>query len=275
MINSVRTRRARWAALSASFVVTLAASRTGSAAPLQITVTNDQAPGGFALSPLWLAAQDGSVATFSPGSTASSSLQALAELGDSSKLSAAFAGQGSQALAGTTQLTPGSSASTVLDVANPATDRYLNFGAMVVPSNDFFLGNSDAKGFQLFDAGGHFVGPTTIQIFGHNVWDAGTEVNNIQFGAAFVVGDNAADHVDQNGVISPVFGGATDPSAYLNSILGKATPKGYDISHLISSDDLIATIQISAVPEPSTFAVLGLGIMAMLRKALPGRRSIP
>ena len=35
---------------------------------------------------------------------------------------------------------------------------------------------------------GNFLGPLTIQIFGLNVWDAGTEVNNIAFGAAFIAG---------------------------------------------------------------------------------------
>ena len=57
-----------------------------------------------------------------------------------------------------------------------------------------------------------------------------------------------------------VFGGATDFSGYLGSINGKATPGGYDISHLISSGDLIATIQINSVPEPSAAILLGLGV---------------
>ena len=159
---------------------------------------------------------------------------------------------------------PGASVTSTLNVADPATDRYLSYAAMVVPSNDFFIGNASPTAFQLFDASGNFLGPRTIQIFGANVWDAGTEVNNIGFGAAFIVGDNITDHVDENGTIMMVFGGATDFSGYLNSIDGKATPAGYDISHLISSGDLIATIRISSVPEPSTAILFGLGFSGVL-----------
>jgi len=73
------------------------------------------------------------------------------------------------------------------------------------------------------------------------------------------VGDNAKDHVAQNGTINPVFGGSIDYTSYLNSILGKETPYNYTISHLISPNDLLATIQVSSVPEPSTLILLGLG----------------
>ncbi|HKM53597.1 MAG TPA: PEP-CTERM sorting domain-containing protein, partial [Isosphaeraceae bacterium] len=45
----------------------------------------------------------------------------------------------------------------------------------------------------------------------------------------------------------------------LNSILGKETPYNYIISHFVSPNDLLATIQVSSVPEPSTLILLGLG----------------
>jgi hypothetical protein len=95
-------------------------------------------------------------------------------------------------------------------------------------------------------------------------------VDNINFGAAFIVGDNATDHVAENGTASLVFGGNNDLTAYLNSILGKATPGGYDISHLISPEELVATITITAVPEPSSLAlgaIGAVGLLAVARKA--------
>ena len=168
---------------------------------------------------------------------------------------------------------PGASASSMLTVNNPSGNLYLSFAGMVVPSNDFFMGNVDPMAFHLFDSGGNFLGPLTIQVFGRNVWDAGTEVNDIGFGAAFIVGDNATDHVAENGTVGLVFGGSTDYTNYLNSIMGQPTAGGYNISHLISSNDLIATIHINAVPEPSTVLLMGIGLVGGLSLRFRRRRN--
>ena len=249
--------------LALGLTLVAGASLPCSADMVQITVTNNQPGNGFAISPVWVGVGDGTFTTFSNGGTASSSVQSIAELGDSSGLTSSFAGQGAQTTVGSAPILSGGTASKILDIANPSADRYVSLAAMVVPSNDFFFGNADPKSIALFDSSGHFNGPLTVQIFGSNGWNAGTEVNNINFGAAFIVGDNAHDHVAANGLISPVFGGSTDFSAYLNSIYGKATPAGYNIGHLISANDLIATIQFSAVPEPSTFALSAIGLIAV------------
>lgn len=251
----IQPSRACLGAIVSLFLLTLASPIKADV--LQITVTNNQPTGGFAFSPVWVGLQNGSFSTFTPGSAVSPALQAVAELADTSKLTASFAGNGPQTTIGSAPYGPGSSASTTLNVTDTVNDRYLSYASMVVPSNDFFMANSDPKAFALFDSTGHFNGPMTIQIFGTSVWDAGSEVNNINFGAAFIVGDNITDHVAENGTIQKVFGGGVDNSAYLNSILGKATPYGYNISHLITSTDLIATIQISAIPEPSSLLTLG------------------
>lgn len=231
---------------------------------LQITVTNNQPAGGFAISPVWIGVHDGTFKSFDPGAKASAALQAVAELADTSKITADFSGHGAQTTVGGMPYVPGASVTSTLNVADPTVDRYLSYAAMVVPSNDFFVGNADPTAFALFDATGHFLGPRTIQIFGVNVWDAGTEIDDIGFGAAFIVGDNIQDHVDANGTIMMVFGGGADFSGYLGSIDGKATPAGYDISHLISSGDLIATIQINSVPEPTAAVLFGLGLTGAL-----------
>jgi len=259
----MRTHLARARSLALSAFVAVAGCASAAAAELQITVTSGQPAGGFAFSPVWFGVHDGSYRTFTPGSAASPALQTAAELGDPSALATAFTGHGSEAVAGSAPIGPGGSASTILNVADPTTQQYLSFASMVVPSNDFFFGNSDPLAFRLFNAAGQFVSPVTIEIFGASVWDAGSEVNNIAFGAAFIVGDDITDHVAENGVVAAVFGGSTDNSAYLSSILGKATPYGYNISHLISPGDLIATIRIEAVPEPSSVAMLGAGVLAV------------
>jgi len=250
----------------------LAAASQGMAGELQITVTNRQPAGGFAFSPVWIGVHDGTFSTFSPGGGASSAVQAVAELGDASGLVSAFAGHGSQTVVGGAPLPPGTSAAQVLSVASPGIHQFLSYAAMVVPSNDFFMGNADPTAFRLFDDAGMFLGPLTINVYGRNVWDAGTEVNDITFGAAFIAGVNAPDHVAENGTINLVFGGPTDYADYLNSINGRPTPAGYDISHLISPDDLIATIQVNAVPEPSAVALLGSGLAGALMLARGTRK---
>jgi hypothetical protein len=243
---------------AAAAVVALAFPATAPAASIQITVTNNQPAGGFAFAPVWFGLHDGTYQTFTPGAAASSTIRTTAELGTPSALMSAFAGHGDQAVVGSAPIGPGGGGSAILDVGDPTTNRFLSFASMVVPSNDFFMGNADPQAFEIFNAAGAFNGPLTIKVYGGDVWDAGTEVNDINFGAAFIVGDDINDHVDQGGVIALVFGGP-DQTAYLNSMLGKATPYGYDVSHLISPDDLLATFEIRAVPEPSSLALLGLG----------------
>jgi hypothetical protein len=240
-------------------IIALALGGPLAAGELEITVTSNQPAGGFAFSPVWIGLHDGTFTTYTPGTKASAALEAVAELGDSSGLQAAFAGHGVPTVVGGSPYGPGSSVSTTVNVANPSTDQYLSFAAMVVPSNDFFIGNANPLAFHVYGASGQFLGPLTIQIYGRNVWDAGTEVDNINHGAAFIVGDNATDHVAENGTINPVFGGSIDYTSYLNSILGKETPYNYTIAHLISPNDLLATIQVSSVPEPSTLILLGVG----------------
>ena len=242
---------------------------------IRITVTNDQPGGGFALAPVWFGVHNGSFDLFNSGSAASSQLETLAELGNTAAVTSLFAGNGAQTTLASggalPQFLPGQSASTVLNVANPSVDRYLSFAGMVVPSNDFFMGNDDPLAHPIFDAAGHFNGPITIQIFGANVWDAGTEVDDIAFGAAFIQGDNATDHTAENSVITP-FLQDSNASSYLSSILGETTAAGYMMTHVFSSADPIATIRISSVPEPASIVTLSIGLGGALWLAR-GRRS--
>ena len=240
-------------------------SSQASATELQITITNDQpANSGFGIAPLWVGLQNGAYTTFTSGGSASSAVETAAELGSSSGITSAFTGNGPETTVGGGRLAPGGTATALINVANPAATRYLDYLQMVVPSNDFFLGNANPAGVPLFDASGNFTGTQTIVLTGSNVWDAGTEVDNIAFGAADVVGDNATDHVAANGTVTPVFGGSINETAYLNSILGVTTADGYVVSHLISAGDPIETITITAVPEPSAVALLGGAVLATL-----------
>ncbi len=242
-------------------LVVAAGMRQATADVLNFTVTNGQPAGGFSISPVWLGIHDGTFDTFDPGAAASSEVETVAELADTGPITTAFTGNGPQATLGAPgPFIPGATASMDIDIADPTTTRFLSFLAMVVPSNDMFIGNGDPLAHPLFDAGGNFLGPQTITILGADVWDAGTEVNDITDGGAFVVGVDATGGTDENGVIHFIL---DDPNVgtYFASFNGLATAGGYDISHLISAGDVIATIRITAVPEPSTLALVGIAVV--------------
>jgi hypothetical protein len=255
------------------FRVGLAVAAVFSASPapggeIQITVTNQQPRGGFALAPVWFGIQNGSFNAFAQGSSASAQITTLAEFGNTTPLTNLFAGDGPQTTlksgGALPQFLPGQSATTTLNVANPSVDQFLSFAGMVVPSNDFFMGN--ATPLQIFNSSGAFLGPMTIKVYGANVWDADTEVQSTSIALTFIQGETPGSGTQiANGSITP-FLTEMNAAAFLQSIEGLTTVAGYPISHVFSSDDLLATIQISSasVPEPASFALLGIGALGVL-----------
>lgn len=231
-----------------------------SADALKITVQSLQPNGGFAFSPIWFGFHDGTFQPFTAGSSASSSIEAVAELADLGPISNQFMGHGVQTSVGGSPFTPGSSASTIINIANPSTDRFVNYAGMVVPSNDLFLGNQN--GLALFDSSGNFLGPQTITIFGRNVWDAGTEVNDVNDHPAFIQGQDPHGGTDEHGTIG-LFLDRPDSAAYLASILGKTTAANYEITSLLSSDVAVASISFQVVPEVPSMMMSALPVLGL------------
>ncbi|MHB1561858.1 MAG: spondin domain-containing protein, partial [Isosphaeraceae bacterium] len=162
--------------------------------------------------------------------------------------------------------------STILSVANPGTDQFLSFAGMIVPSNDFFIGN--ATPMQIFNSNGSFKGPLTIQVYGSGIWDSDTEAQSLTTALTFIQSQTPGTGTQiTNGKVTSLFNEST-ASTFLGGIDGKTTAAGYTISHIPTSTDLIATIQVSSVPEPSTFVLLGLGIAGLLarKRLLPAPR---
>lgn len=230
--------------------------------PVTVEVTNNQPTGGFSFTPVWHAFHDGSFDAFDSGSSASSELETIAELGNATPLDTAFGGAGVSGVlaspSGPPPFTPGQSNSTVVNVGDSTVNRYFSFASMVIPSNDLFIGNDDPMGIEVYDAGGNFLGPITLEVYGSNVWDAGTEVNDVTDGPAFVDGIDATAGTDENGSVHLFF---SDPDAdnYLSSLNGTVTP-AYTLTDTLTRSDLVATITIT--PEPAS--ALGIALAGLL-----------
>ena len=235
-------------------------------APVQIQVRyeNLAADGGVSQTPVWIGAHNGGFEIARAGLSADGfgGLEALAEEGDVSELAARFAAEGFDAggvivapegFAGAPVIEPGESAIQTLDIADPGRDRFFSFASMVIPSNDAFIANLDPRGYELFDANGHFTGARTITIYGSEVWDAGTEVNDPSGGAAFST--EGGTSMDEWGVVRRHFG--------LQDFVGTGLPTGDDLERAFAAMTPIGRLTISLSDLPVSAIDLS-GPMAQL-----------
>jgi hypothetical protein len=249
------------------------------AVPLRVTLTNISPVGGVGVSPLWVGFHDGSFDVFSPGSAASSGVERTAEDGDNSAITALFTGSVQGTLPGDPAF-PGDIRSALFDVDTRGAGRYFSYLSMVVVSNDFFIGNGTPTAI---DLSGLKPGETLSLLAGQPfqpgrenvVYDAGTEVNDFQFSlanAAFGIpgGQTGPDQgTPENGVVTAVQG---DPFAgFLN------VPPGFTSGPLDFNDpsiyQAVARIDITAVPEPASLALLLGAVGAFGAVRLRGRQS--
>ncbi|MEM7058962.1 MAG: spondin domain-containing protein [Pseudomonadota bacterium] len=178
---------------------------------LRITVRNTSEIGGTFLTPTYFGFHDGSFNLFDAGSAASPGLESLAEDGAAATLAtervAADADSQGIVVAGaggpiaTQEIT-----SAIIDV-DGASNGFVNYAAMILPSNDAFIGNDES--LKVFSASGRFLGEQTVVIEGSDVYDAGTEVNT-ELDAAFINQTGPNTGVDENGVVRlhPGFNGS-------------------------------------------------------------------
>ena len=146
---------------------------------LRISVRSTSDTDGTPIAPMFAFFHDGSFDVYDLGTTASAGLEELAEEGssmgfESEMLATDPDGQvnivtGALGLISTREL---ASSTTIVDGAS---NGFLGLAAMLLPSNDAFVGTADPV--QLFDAAGTFLSAKTIEFDGGSVRDAGTEVN--------------------------------------------------------------------------------------------------
>ncbi len=142
------------------------ASTAVEAQELDISITN--LTHGSHFTPLLVAAHGATTQLFEPGKAASANLQAMAEGGDISDLSSDVDAAGADKVANPAEglLAPG--ASTSFSLSTQEGNDYLSLVAMVLPTNDGFVGMNSLP---IPTAAGSY----TYQV---NAWDAGTEAND-------------------------------------------------------------------------------------------------
>lgn len=170
----------------------------GDGEAITVSVTNTLGEGGTFLTPVWFGFHDGeNFDLYDRGGASSLGLERLAEDGVVTGIAAEFNQQAGDGGVDSTvfglgvgapgPIDPGETASFTINVnADDVGRGYFTWASMVIASNDAFLaspGNplTDA----IFDESGAFLGPITIQRFGSDVLDAGTEVNT-ELDAAFI-----------------------------------------------------------------------------------------
>lgn len=182
---------------------------------LEVTVTVESltpADGGVA-TPVWVGFQDGSFDLYDLGAPASPGLERIAEDGNFDPLADEFlasdAGTVHGAIFGPDAPVffsgQRSSATFELDPSDP-THRYFSWASMVIPSNDAFVANGDPLAHPIFDGSGNFLGADFV-VYGAQVRDAGTEVNDELPANTAFFGQAAPDTGDAEGGVVSMHGG--------------------------------------------------------------------
>jgi hypothetical protein len=228
-----------------------------------VTATNLAPTNSIAFAPLHIGFHRGIFDSFNIGQTAGAGIISVAEGGSGTQWQADFAAADPTATRGTVGglLQAGQSVSQTFMV-NVGLNRYFSFANMVVPSNDFFLGNDNP--LELFNSSGDLLMSSILQT-SNQIWDAGSEL--FDPAAAAFVGNNDL-RTPQNSVVSFNF-------AELAGFNGLTTGAGYVFDSQLTAGQSVYRIDFTsvAVPEPNSVALLACGVLALVPLARRRARS--
>lgn len=243
----------------AAVLTTIACVTSAQAAPLQVTVTVENlAPSNsVSFAPLHLGFHQGIFDAFDEGNVAASGIVTVAEGGSGTIWQSDFASSEPNATRGVIgmPLVPGQSRSATYTV-DPSVNRFFTFASMVIPSNDYFIGNDSPTEYQLFDAAGNLL-INTINVHAREIWNAGSESFSVA-GAAFLVNGSNPVRTAENGVVGLDFAG-------LSGFNGETTAAGYVFNSNLNADTAVYRIgfTVTAVPEPASYALMAFGLLTL------------
>ena len=244
------------ATATAAALAALALANTASAAPVtvQVTFTNLAPTNSVSFAPLRLGFNNGSFDAFNTGQVATAPIISVAEGGSGSAWLPAFAAADPTATLGSIggALLPGQSHSATFTI-DTTLNQFFTFAAMVIPSNDYFIGNDLPTEYHLFDASGQLL-IQSIDGLASDIWDAGSEAFD-PANAAFLVGGVNSQRTPQNGVVNSDF-------AELAGFNGLTTAAGYVFNSQLRADSGVYRISFATVPEPGSYGLVAAGLLA-------------
>jgi hypothetical protein len=251
--------RSKYLSKFSVFALAAGLATTAQAAPVRVVVSIENlAPvNSVSFAPLRFGFNNGTFDAFNEGEAANASIVSVAEGGSGSAWFPAFAAADPTAVLGSIMgpLTPGQTRSSMSFDIDTAINQFFTFAAMVVPSNDLFIGNDEANEYHLFDAAGNLL-LNTIEVSGGEIWNAGSEKAD-PLNAAFVVGGTNANRTPENGVVGFSF-------SELGVFNGLTTAAGYTFSDAgLTNSTPIYRISFSAaaIPEPATFGLMSASLL--------------
>lgn len=123
---------------------------------LKVMIENLAPTNSVSFAPLHVGFNNGTFDALDNGQPASAAIISVAELGSGTEWQSAFTAAEPNSTCGTIggALLPGQTSSATF-VIDTAINSFFTFASMVLPSNDFFIGNDSPKKYQLFDAFGN------------------------------------------------------------------------------------------------------------------------
>ena len=224
-----------------------------------VTITNLAAANSVSFAQTHLGFHRGAFDAFNIGAVAAPGIVSVAEGGGGAQWQADFAAADPTATRGTIgmPLLPGQSRSMSF-IVNAGLNRFFTFAAMVIPSNDLFIGNDNPMQYRLFDDAGNLLINSITQT-SSQIWDAGSEAFSIA-NAAFLVNGTNALRTPQNGRVSFNF----DELPGFND---ETTAAGYVFNSGLTAQQPIYRIDFSSsvnvVPEPSSMLLMASGLMML------------